>query len=484
MLRLAALLLFAVAATAADKPNVIIIFADDLGYGDLGVYGHPTIHTPHLDRMAREGQRWTSFYVGASVCTPSRGALLTGRLPARLGLSGVPRVFDDRSLSGMSPDEITLAEILKEQGYATAHVGKWHLGHHPPYMPTKQGFDEYFGLISSNDHNKQYERGLGRKPVFTPESWMWGVPLIENEEVIEQPARQELLTKRYAERAVDFIERNQDGPFFLYLAHSMPHTPIFRSDDFVDHSLRGRYGDVIEEIDWSAGQVLDAVRRLGIAENTLVLFSSDNGPWLPFRDHGGSAGPLRLGKGSSWEGGQRVPGIFWWPSHIKPAVIRGIGSTLDIVPTVAALVGADLPGDRTYDGYDLAPVLFDGKSSPRDEMWFYREGRLYAARIGPWKAHFLTKPGYADDPPARNANDPAASQSMDVLEHDPPLLFHLAEDPGELYNVAEAHRDVIERINARVQQHQTSITVEPPLMANRKPGPTGLFLTKKSAARQ
>jgi len=242
------------AVSLVARPNFIVIFADDLGYGDLGAFGHPVIATPNLDRLAAEGQRWTNFYAAASVCTPSRAGLLTGRHPLRSGtMSSVARVFDQRSLSGMPAEEITVAELLRDAGYRTAMVGKWHLGHEPPFLPTKQGFDEYFGLISSNDHNKTYPRSRGRAPAMNPVQGLWDVPLLDGETVVEKPAVQATLTRRYTERAVEFIERESDAPFFLYFAHTFPHTPLFRHPEFENKSLRGIYGDVIEEIDWSVG---------------------------------------------------------------------------------------------------------------------------------------------------------------------------------------------------------------------------------------
>jgi arylsulfatase A len=413
------LLALLLAASLRAAPNVVIIYADDLGYGDLGVYGHPTIRTPNLDRMADEGSRWTSFYSAAPVCTPSRAALLTGRHPLRSGtMSPRPRVFAERSLKGLPGQEITIAEMLKDKGYSTAMIGKWHLGHMPGFLPTRQGFDEYFGLVSSNDHNKTYDPSLGREPAFSGPSDKWDVPLMDGEDVVEKPAQQETLTQRYTARALDFIERHHDQPFFLYFAHTFPHTPLFRSDGFAGRSERGIYGDVVEELDWSVGRILDLLWEKGLAENTLVVFASDNGPWLPFRDHGGSAGSLREGKGSTWEGGMRVPGIFWQPGTVKRGVVRGIGATLDILPTVASMTGAQPPADRPLDGMDLSPALLRGEPSPRREMLYYRAGELFAFREGPYKIHFLTQTGYTEPQPTR---------------HDPPALYHLEHDPGEKF---------------------------------------------------
>ncbi len=269
------------AAERADRPNVVIVFCDDLGYGDLGCYGHPTIRTPNLDRMAQEGQKWTNFYAAASVCTPSRAALLTGRLPIRNGMaSDRRRVLFPDSAGGLPPDEVTIAEALKPLGYATACVGKWHLGHLPQYLPTRQGFDSYFGIPYSNDMDRVADSPKGREAFWDPKIEYWNVPLMRDERIVERPADQNTITKRYAEESVAFLRKNRDRPFFLYLAHSMPHVPLFTSDEFRGTSLRGLYGDVIEEIDWSVGRVLDTLRELKLDRKTLVVFTSDNGPWL------------------------------------------------------------------------------------------------------------------------------------------------------------------------------------------------------------
>ncbi len=313
MVRLVALLLGLVAAAFAQDrpPNFVVIFADDLGYGDLGVYGHPTISTPNLDRMAAEGMRFTQFYVAASVCTPSRAGLITGRLPVRSGMaSSKSRVLFPDSTGGLPDSEITIAELLKRKNYATAAVGKWHLGHLPQYLPTQHGFDSYFGIPYSNDMDKV-------QPA-PPRHELWGeaskseyfnVPLVRNEDEIERPAYQPTLTKRYTEEALAFIRKNREKPFFLYMPHTMVHVPLFRSEEFKGVSRRGLYGDAVEEIDWSVGRILDTLHELNLDENTLVVFTSDNGPWLTFDEQGGSAGLLRMGKGSTWEGGMREPGI-------------------------------------------------------------------------------------------------------------------------------------------------------------------------------
>jgi arylsulfatase A-like enzyme len=454
---------------APAAPNVVIIFADDLGYGDLGSYGNPVIRTPNLDRMAAEGQRWTSFYAAASVCTPSRAGLLTGRHPLRSGVMGArPRVFAERSLSGLPASELTIAELLAQKGYATGMVGKWHLGHMPGFLPGAQGFQFHFGLVSSNDHNRTYDAGRGRLPAFNPRSEFWDIPLMRNGQVIEKPAQQETLTRRYTEEAVRFIDEHHEGPFFLYFAHTFPHTPLFRSEMFKGRSPRGIFGDVVEELDSSAGRVIEALQRNGVAENTLVVFTSDNGPWLIFNEHGGSAGLLREGKGSTWEGGMREPAIFWWPGRIQPAVVRDIGSTLDLLPTVAKLAGADLPSGRAYDGYDLSATLLEGKPSPRNEVFYYRGGVLFAVRSGPWKAHYWTQTGFTEPEPTR---------------HEPPLLFHLEQDPSEKYDRAAENPAVVQSIARIAEKYERELERGENQLVKQAPGPVGVFAAPPTKAR-
>jgi len=421
---LPALLALATGPSAPEKPNFVVVFCDDLGYGDLGCYGHPSIRTPNLDRMAAEGQRWTDFYAAAEVCTPSRAALLTGRLPVRSGMaSGRRRVLFPDSKGGLPDGEITLAEALRARGYATACVGKWHLGHLPPYHPLKHGFDSYFGIPYSND----------MKPT----------PLWRGEETLEEPAVQATLTRRYTEEAARFIRASKDRPFFLYLAHTFPHVPLAASDAFRGKSPRGLYGDVVEEIDASMGEILATLREEKLEGRTLVVFTSDNGPWLIMKEQGGSAGPLRDGKGSTFEGGMRVPGIFWWPGRVAPATVREMGSTLDLFPTFVRLAGGEVPADRPIDGFDLLPVLFGRGPSPRQTMFFYRGTELYAVRKGPWKAHFVTRSAYGRDP---------------AVVHERPLLYHLGRDPGEQYDAGEKNPDVLAAIRREAEAHRATVT--------------------------
>ena len=430
-------------------PNIVIIFADDLGYGDLGSYGHPTIATPTLDQMAAERQRWTNFYVGASVCSPSRAGLLTGRLHVRSGMYGsseATRVLFPDSTGGLPLDEITIAEVLREQGYATGVVGKWHLGHLPQYLPTEHGFDSWFGLPYSNDMDATIQFSGWRTPeYYEPRIEYWNVPLMRDAEIVERPAAQESLTRRYTEEAVAFIEANAERPFFLYMPHTMVHIPLFREAAFAGQSRAGIYGDVIEEIDWSVGQILETLDRLGLDDDTLVVFTSDNGPWTVFGEHGGTAGLLRRGKGSTWEGGMRVPAIFRWPGRITSGVVRDMGSTLDLFSTVMGLVGGDVPTDRTMDSFDLSPTLLEGASSPRETMFFHRYGELYAVRKGAYKAHFITQGSYGE--------------GTERAEHDPPLLYNLEHDPSERFDVAGANPAIVADLVAEAEAHMTSLEI-------------------------
>jgi arylsulfatase A-like enzyme len=435
-------------APTAEKPNFVVIFADDMGYGDLGAFGHPVFRTPNLDEMAAEGQRWTQFYVAAPVCTPSRAALLTGRYPIRSGMTGPRGVLFPDSGGGLPADEVTIAEALAEAGYVSGAFGKWHLGHLPRYLPTRQGFETYWGIPYSNDMDKVPDSPNHRAEAADDARWQadpahYDVPIIHDEKEIERPADQYTITRRYTEKAVEFIRSHKDEPFFVYLAHSMMHIPLFAAKEF-DGRNASLYADAIEEVDWSVGQIVATLEELGLEKRTLVVFTSDNGPWLVFDTHGGTAGLLRGGKGETWEGGQREPTVVWGPGIVSPGVVRGMGSTLDLLPTFCALAGVEPPGDRVLDGYDLSPVIRGEGESPREDMMYYRAGKIRAARVGPFKAHWVTQTEY---------------RGLAPVPHDPPLLYNLEEDPSEKFDVAARHPEILEQIAARVEAHKQ--TVEP-----------------------
>ncbi|CAM3408905.1 sulfatase [Aquirufa ecclesiirivi] len=425
------------------KPNFIIIYTDDLGYGDIGTFGNPVIQTPNLDRMASEGQKWTNFYVASNVCTPSRAALMTGKFPVRIGMESYKRrvLFPD-SKGGLPESELTMAEILKMNNYQTALVGKWHLGHLPQFAPNNNGFDYYFGIPYSNDMDRA--KGLTYESMFNPKIEDYNVPLMRNSEIIERPADQNKITKRYTEESIAFIKKNKDKPFFLYLAHSMPHMPLFAGKDFKGKSKRGLYGDVIEELDWSVGQVLKSLKDLHIDENTYVIFTSDNGPWKLFKEQGGSSGLLFGAKGTSYEGGMRVPFIVWSPKNLKPKVEMKMGSTLDLLPTLCSIANISIPPNGVTDGYDLSPLMVHNKDiNPRNEMFFYHATDLFAARLGDYKLYYLK-------------NNPIGyPEKIEKLEK--PVLFNLSIDPSEQYDISKNNEKIINEINELVMKHKASV---------------------------
>ncbi len=426
--------------SARRPPNVVIIFADDLGYADIGSFnadaralGH---RTPNLDRMAAEGMRLTSFYVAQAVCSASRAALLTGCYPNRVGIHGA---LDHRADYGISANETTIAELAKTKNYATAIFGKWHLGHHPQFLPTRHGFDEYLGLPYSNDMWPNHPTSRSYPPL----------PLIENEKVIELMPDQTQLTTRYTERAVRFIEQNKDRPFLLYLPHTMPHVPLHVSDKFKGKSAEGLYGDVIEEIDWSVGQVLGAIRRFDLDRQTLVIFTSDNGPWLSYGNHAGSAGSLREGKGTAFEGGVREPFIARWPGRIPAGrVSRAPAMTVDLLPTVAMLIGAQLPKDRIIDGRDIWPILAGAKAAadPHDALYFYWGRELHAVRAGKWKLHLPHPYRHLEEAGRDGKPGRETQQHIDLA------LFDLDNDPREANDVAGKYPEVIKELMKFVEQ--------------------------------
>lgn len=412
-------------------PNVVLVFADDLGYADLGCYGARNHSTPNLDRLARQGTRFTQFYVAQPVCSASRAALLTGCYPNRIGILGA---LGPQARFGISPDELTLAEMLKSRGYATAAYGKWHLGHHPEFLPPRHGFDDYFGLPYSNDMWPKHP---------TSRSYP-DLPLIEGEKTVELNPDQRLLTRRYTEKAVRFIEQNRDRPFFLYVPHSMPHVPIFASDRFLGKSQNGLYGDVIEELDWSVGEITAALKRSRVERNTLVIFTSDNGPWLSYGEHAGSAGPLREGKGTTFEGGVRVPAIFHWPGKVPAGrEVREPAATLDVLPSVARLTGAALP-ERKLDGKDISPLILGEKRArtPHEALYFYWGGELQAVRSGRWKLHFPHTYTSLDGKPGGRLGRPTPY----VQKRIELSLFDLEKDPAETTDVSAEHPEVVTRL--------------------------------------
>jgi arylsulfatase A-like enzyme len=414
-------------------PNIVLIYADDLGYADIGPFstrsGAERPVTPNLDRMAQEGVRLTSFYVAQAVCSASRAALLTGSYSNRVSINGALNHTADY---GLNLDEVTIAEVLKPRGYATAMFGKWHLGHKAPFLPLHQGFDEYLGLPYSNDMWPKHPQQKN----FYPD-----LPLMDGDKVVKLDPDQTQLTTMYTERAVRFIERNRERPFFLYVAHAMPHVPLFVSGKYKDKTRQGLYGDVIAELDWSVGQILEALKRAKLDADTLVMFASDNGPWLSYGNHAGSQGPFREGKGTSFEGGVRVPFVARWPGHIpKGAQSAEPAMTIDLLPTVARLAGAAVPQDRIVDGLDIWPLVSAtaGATSPHEVLNFYWGQELHAVRSGRWKLH-LPHPYQSLE--ATGADGAPGKYVRKEIELS---LFDLVADPGETTNVAAANGKVVE----------------------------------------
>jgi arylsulfatase A-like enzyme len=428
---------------AADKPpNVVLIFTDDMGYGDLGSYGATGYQTPQLDRLAAEGTRFTNFHVAQAVCSASRAALLTGCYPNRLGIFGA---LNPTSKIGIHDGEMTIAEMLKARGYWTAIYGKWHLGHHPQFLPTRHGFDEYFGLPYSNDMWPKH-----------PTAQFPDLPLIEGEKTFQYNPDQTQLTTWYTERAVKFIEARNGRPFFLYLAHSMPHVPLFVSEKYRGKTARGLYGDVIAEIDWSVGEILSALRRNGLEKNTLVIFTSDNGPWLSYGNYGGSAGPLREGKGTSFEGGIRVPCLMRWPGKIpagqtNPQMLM----TIDILPTLARVCGGKLP-EHKIDGMDVWPILA-GKKGARNphEAYFiyYNRNDLQAVISGRWKLVLPHTYNSLAGNPGGKDGQPSQYQKIQADLS----LFDLETDIGETRNVAGSNPQGLERMLALAEKARNDL---------------------------
>lgn len=414
-------------------PNIIFIFADDLGYGDLSSFGATDINTPNIDRLGKEGIKFTDFYSASSVCSPARAALLTGRMPQRMGLNGV---FFPNSLHGMPPEEVTIAEVLKQKGYTTGIVGKWHLGHHHQYLPLQQGFDEYFGIPFSND--------------------MKGVVYLRGNDVEQKTVDQSLTTRTYTKESVDFIEKHQAKPFFLYVSHNMPHTPIYASEPFLGTSNRGLYGDVIQELDWSVGKIIQKVEQLGLLENTLIIFSSDNGPWLAKKEHGGSPGILREGKMYTFEGGMRIPTLAMWKSKIEPGrVYQKPATQMDWFPTFASITNASLNKNIPIDGVDITNLLL-GKDTRNDDTFIYYDyATLEGYRSGDWKLKLPYK-GFK-----------GAHWKHAVAAHDL-SLFNLKNDPGEKHNLIDQYPDKAKELTSLMHTHAQSLGEFPANITKRK----------------
>ncbi|QDT47754.1 Arylsulfatase [Symmachiella dynata] len=424
----------AVSARAQETqrpPNVVIIFTDDQGYADVGCFGAEGFETPHLDRMAAEGMRFTNFYVAQAVCGASRAALLTGCYPNRIGMLGAP---SHRTKHGIHDDELLIPELLKQRDYATAIYGKWHLGHHEQFLPPNHGFDDYYGLPYSNDMWPNHPTAGAHYPPL---------PLIAGTKTIEQNPDQTQLTTAYTQHAVKFINQNKDRPFFLYVPHSMPHVPLFVSDKYKDKTAQGRYGDVISEIDWSVGQILEAINKNGLDDNTLVIFTSDNGPWLSYGNHGGSAGPLREGKGTTWEGGVREPCIMRWPGKIPAGTVCDeLAATIDILPTLAGLTKTELP-KHPIDGKDIWPLMSGEKNAktPHEAYYYYWGKHLQAIRSGQWKLHFPHEFRSLTGSPGKDGQPNGYTVGKTEM-----ALYDLANDIGETTDVKDQHPEVVARL--------------------------------------
>ena len=419
--------------------------ADDLGYGDLGCYGSEKIATPHIDALAAGGLRCTDFYAAGAWCMPSWIGLMSGVHPYRGGL-GLGKRFAART---------TMAELLKARGYATALVGKWHLGMGEGLHPLEQGFDSFYGTAGSNDVPAPVGRSQTYDVFKTAKEEEWPVPLFRGRVLVEKPAKQSLFTERYTEEAVRFVRANREKPFFLYVAHNMPHAPIFASKRFAGRSKAGLYGDVVEELDWSVGEIVKALEEEGLVKKTLVVFTSDNGPWSVFKEFGGTAKPLRGEKGTGWEGGAGVPAIFSWPGKIAPGVSDAFMVNLDLYATVANLCGAPLPTDYTIDAFDMGPVLFQGKPSPRRDYLFFSGAKWrepFSYRSGKFKFHVQTNDV---------SRDPDTGAKIPAVKHEPGLLFDLSADRAERKNVAGRRSAIVRRLSAEFERAVAELRSEP-----------------------
>ena len=424
------------------SPNVVVIFMDDMAYADIGPFGATAYPTPNLDRMAKEGRKFSDFYVTQAVCSASRAGLLTGCYNVRVGIFGA---LGPKSTQGLHKDEVTLAELCKQKGYATAIYGKWHLGHHKEFLPMQHGFDDYFGLPYSNDM-WPYHPGVLHLPMKERLKRWPHLPLIDKNKIVNPQVSgkdQEQLTTEYTKRSVQFIEKNKDNPFFLYVPHSMVHVPLFVSDKFKGKSKSGLFGDVMMEVDWSVGQILDTLRKHNLDKNTLVIFTSDNGPWLSYGDHAGSSGPLREGKGTMFDGGCRESTIMWWPETIPSnSNCSTPAMTIDILPTVAELIGAKLPSHKIDGKSILNLVTGKNDQSPQEAYYFYYGQQLQAIRMGKWKLHFPHSYRTMDGKPGGTGGIPTKySQAKIGLS-----LFNLHEDIGETIDVKDNHPKIVSKM--------------------------------------
>ena len=451
-LALSLLIIVSSAPIIAAQPNVIIMFCDDMGYADIGPFGAEGYETPNLDRLAQEGMAFTDFYVGQSFCSPSRAALLTGCYPLRVS---IPGNFGPSSNTGLNPDEMTIAEVLKQRGYATAMYGKWHLGHLPKFLPTSQGFDEWFGIPYSNDMWPYHPDPRYNFP---------DLPLMEGEKVLNpaiQPKDQVQLTTWFTERAIAFIEKNRELPFLVYLPHPMPHVPLYTSSKFLGKT-DSVYRDVISEIDWSVGEILDSLKSNGIDDNTLFVFTSDNGPWLLDGNHGGSAGPLREGKGTRFEGGFRVPCVMRWPDRIPAGSVCGeVASSMDLLPTLAAIVGLSMPKDHVIDGKDIQSLMFgeSGKESPHEAFYYFNQDGLIGVRSGKWKMLYPHNYNVPSPPGMDGVHGEYEQKSIDLA------LFDLSSDVGETKNLASRYPEILARLEILAEVARQDIG------SRSKPGP-------------
>jgi arylsulfatase A-like enzyme len=443
-------------AATETPPNVVVIFIDDMGYADIHPFGDTAYPTPNLDRMAAQGRRFTDFCVSSAVCSASRSALMTGCYHKRIGISGA---LGPKSTTGLNQRETTIAELCRGQGYRTAVFGKWHLGHHPKFLPTNHGFDEYYGIPYSNDMWPLHPAAIEKRRKDPDAKINWSeLPMIKDTEIViesVQPKDQEAMTKQFTERAVEFIKRDSDKPFFLYLPHPMVHVPLYVSDEFRGKSGHGLFGDVVMEVDWSVGQVLDAIEDIGAEGNTLVVFTSDNGPWLSYGTHAGRATPLREGKGTMFEGGYREPTLMWWKGKIPAGTTcDAFASTIDLLPTIAALTGAELP-DHKIDGHDIRPLMFGDPDAqtPHDTFACYYAGELRAVRNERFKLVFPHKYRTLGGRPGGTGGTPVDYHSEFARR----ALYDLDNDIGETLDVSDGYPDVVEKLEAAAETYRRAM---------------------------